>query len=120
MSQNSQVRLSSLLSCKKLYFAGFKDKVHVAIERGINQTIPSLPDAILDLPVSKRATGGYLDPDFPHAINHMIIGNLGCFEVLFMGCDDGDVLAYYVHVLAHHTTELPAAVTTPPVSIVKP
>lgn len=103
-----------------LYFAAFKDKVHVYIPRDIDQLIPSLPDAILDLPVSEKATRGYLDPEYPHAVNHMKVGNMGNREVLFMACDDGDVLAFYTHVLHHHTEELPLDATTGPVSTVAP
>lgn len=45
---------------------------------------------------------------------------MGNREVLFMACDDGDVLAFYTHVLHHHTEELPLDATTGPVSTVAP
>lgn len=35
----------------------------------------------------------------PHCVNHLTIGNLGNYEILLMSCDDGDVLAYYTHML---------------------
>lgn len=75
--------------------------MHVTIPQGLKQILPGKPDLILDLPVSDRSiiVGGYIDVTRPHCVNHMIIGNLGTHEILLMSCDDGDVLAYYTHVI---------------------
>lgn len=80
-----------------MYFAAYQDQVHVTIPRGLKQILPGAADLILNLPVSERAVrvGGYIDDTKPHCVNHMIVGNLGEHEILLMGCDDGDVLAYY-------------------------
>jgi len=103
-----------------MYFTAFKDKVHVSFPRGMKQTIQALPDAILDLPISKKATRGYIDQVYPHSVNNMVVGLLGDLEILLMACDDGDILAYYTHVLYHHTEERPLDVTAVPISVVKP
>lgn len=39
---------------------------------------------------------GYINPSHPHAINHLIVGDLGNDEVLLLACDDGDVIAFRV------------------------
>jgi len=41
-----------------------------------------------------EVVGGYNDITHPHAINHLMIGELGNEEILLMACDDGDILAY--------------------------
>lgn len=37
---------------------------------------------------------GFIRKDYPHAVNHLFIGDLGDQEILVCTCDDGDVLAY--------------------------
>lgn len=39
---------------------------------------------------------GYINPSNPHAINHLIVGDLGNDEILLLACDDGDVIAFRV------------------------
>ena len=39
---------------------------------------------------------GYNDPNSPHAVNHLIVGDIGSEEVLIASCDDGDVVAYTI------------------------
>lgn len=46
-----------------------------------------------------RKTRGYIDNFRPHCVNHMVIGKLGDHEILLLACDDGDVIAYYTHLL---------------------
>jgi hypothetical protein len=85
----------------QLYFAASTDKIHITAPRGLRQTIPGIPDLILDIPRTAAAIklGGYIDESIPHCVNHIKIGNLGNLEVLLIACDDGDVIAYYTHVL---------------------
>lgn len=82
-----------------MYFAAYEDKVHIMYPRGIRQTIPSLPDAILDLPISKNAMPGDIDRYKPHSVNNMIVGLLGNLEILLLACDDGDVMAFVSYFL---------------------
>ena len=35
-----------------------------------------------------------IDPRNPHAVNHMLVGDIGHEEILVVGCDDGDVIAF--------------------------
>ncbi|KAJ5032591.1 uncharacterized protein L3040_009190 [Drepanopeziza brunnea f. sp. 'multigermtubi'] len=82
-----------------LYFVAYGDEIHVTIPRDLRQTLPTTPDVILDLPRSEKAfdVPGILDRIHPHDVNNMKVGLLGDLEILLMGCDDGDVIAYYTH-----------------------
>ena len=46
-----------------------------------------------------------MDHRFPHQVNHIIVGNLGDFEIVLLAYDDGDTLAYYTHSIVHHITQ---------------
>lgn len=86
----------------QLYFAAYQDAIHVTIPRGLQQMLPGKADLVLKPSASPQAlnVGGYIDHLLPHCINHIIVGNLGEYEILLIACDDGDVLAYYTHVIA--------------------
>lgn len=56
--------------------------------------MPSKPELIIEIPTSRPGLRGYLDRRRPHAINHLIVGNLGDEEMLLAACDDGDVVIY--------------------------
>lgn len=58
--------------------------------------IPKKPELVLNLPKSREGLRGYIDPNKPHAVNHLIVADLGTEEVLVAACDDGDVIAYSV------------------------
>jgi CRT10 len=38
---------------------------------------------------------GYLNPSRPHAVNHLLVGELGSEEILLLSTDSGNVAAYY-------------------------
>lgn len=61
--------------------------------------MPKSPEFIIDLCESGSGRRGYLDPSCPHAVNHLMIGDLGNQEILLAACDDGDVISYTVHSL---------------------
>ena len=37
-----------------------------------------------------------MDPSKPHAVNHLIVGDMGDEEIMVVACDDGDVISYTV------------------------
>ncbi|KAI9822232.1 MAG: hypothetical protein M1832_003055 [Thelocarpon impressellum] len=43
---------------------------------------------------------GYIDPRRPHAINHLVVADLGDEEILLCACDDGDVIAYHTRAIS--------------------
>lgn len=58
--------------------------------------MPKKPALIIAIPESRPGLTGYIAPEFPHAINHLIVGDIGNEEVLVVCCDDGDVVGYTV------------------------
>lgn len=65
------------------------------------QILPSV-SLILRPPPSRlgKLTGGVLDRSFPHQVNYVTVGDLGDHEILLLAFDDGDVIAYYTHLIA--------------------
>ncbi|KAI9802805.1 MAG: hypothetical protein M1833_001404 [Piccolia ochrophora] len=65
---------------------------------------PQYPDQILTqepvydfIPlVSSPSRPGYIDVRNPHAINHIVVAELGDEEILVCACDDGDILAWRI------------------------
>ncbi|PBP15351.1 pyridine nucleotide-disulfide oxidoreductase family protein [Diplocarpon rosae] len=91
----------------RLYFAVYGDALHITIPRDLRQTLPAAPDLIIDLPRTEKASEvpGCLDRVHAHDVNNVKVGALGDHEILLMGCDDGDVIAYYTHQLAREATK---------------
>ena len=72
-----------------------------------SQSLPKKPELIIAIPASRPGLRGYIDRDFPHAINHMITGDIGNEEVLVACCDDGDVVGYTVRSIERLLETLP-------------
>ncbi|EFX04718.1 hypothetical protein CMQ_1646 [Grosmannia clavigera kw1407] len=82
----------------QLYFAVYQDKIHVYRPQPAPEILRGPQLILCPGPSSAaRTIGGYIDPKFPHQANHAIVGNLGSQEILLLGYDDGDVIAYYTH-----------------------
>ena len=64
------------------------------------QTLPHHPGLTFHLPVSGPNLLGELDFAHAHAINQIVVGDLGNEELLVCVCDDGDVVAYATRTLA--------------------
>ncbi|KAM3086693.1 hypothetical protein ACMFMG_000818 [Clarireedia jacksonii] len=109
-----RLNLTALSQRYNMYFTAYMDVVHVTRPRNLKQALPSLPDLILRLPVSKHAGPGYIDTLRPHCVNHMLIGKLGEKEILLLASDDGDVTAYYTDLIAQ---DLQGAIRSTPKAI---
>jgi hypothetical protein len=85
------------LSQRRNYlFIAYVDQIHVFKPQLPAQVIPCKPELVLNLPKTRRGLRGYIDPRHPHAVNQLIVAELGIQEVLVAACDDGDVIAYSV------------------------
>ncbi|TAQ89550.1 hypothetical protein B7494_g2147 [Chlorociboria aeruginascens] len=107
-----RLNLVALSQKHNLYFAAYRQYIHVIIPRGMNRTLPGKPSLIINLPRSDKALkiGGYVNPHAPHLVNHIVVGNLGNKEILLIACDDGDVIGYYtdlIHKSVHSSPRLP-------------
>ena len=48
----------------------------------------------LRLPKSSVPKRGFIDPNHPHNVNHLVVAFLGVEEIFLVTCDDGDVLGF--------------------------
>lgn len=92
--------LTALSQYYNLFFIAQVDKIHVFQPHFPSQKISRKLLLIIDLPVSQYARPGYIDNFKPHAVNHLIVGDLGNEEILLVACDDGDVIAYRTRSIA--------------------
>ena len=83
------------------------DQIHVFEPDFPSQTLPKKPEIIIAIPESRPGLTGYIDQDVPHAINHLITGDIGNEEVLVACCDDGDVVGYTVRSIERLLETLP-------------
>lgn len=75
------------------------EHVYVWEPAGSLQTLGSQPEMII-VPVMKNIYAeGHISPQVPHAINHMIIDDLGREEVLLLATDSGNVTGYRVEAI---------------------
>lgn len=73
----------------------YRDEIYVYKPQFPTQALPIRPELILTLPASEPSLTGYIDPRYPHAVNSILVDDLGEEEILAGVCDDGDVLAYH-------------------------
>ncbi|KAJ4394528.1 hypothetical protein N0V93_003747 [Gnomoniopsis smithogilvyi] len=103
-------RLRMNLTCLSqhyvLYFVAYRGYIHVyRPNRNGRSAIQGPPLVILDPEQSKtpmaKFAHGHVNPSCPHEVNHMITGDLGEKEILLIARDNGDVVAWYTHTIAH-------------------
>ena len=93
-----RLNVTALSQVYNLYFVAYKNQIHVSRPRScVTNTLPVYPDLVLKPRASAMShhVGGGIDREFPHQVNHLIVGDLGLKEILLLAFDDGDVIAYY-------------------------
>ncbi|KAH0542417.1 hypothetical protein FGG08_003172 [Glutinoglossum americanum] len=90
----SHTHRTGLSQVRNLYFVAYGDRIWVYQPQFPTQVLRTRPDLILTLPVSRENLTGFVDVNNPHAINQLVVGDLGGEEILACVCDDGDVVAY--------------------------
>ncbi|KAL2828198.1 hypothetical protein BDW59DRAFT_51469 [Aspergillus cavernicola] len=88
--------LTALSQRRNLLFVAYSQQIYVWEPAGASQTLGSKPEMIIN-PVMKEVHGtGYIQPDFPHEINSILVDDLGREEVLLLVTDSGNVCGYRV------------------------
>lgn len=85
---------------RQLYFVAYEESIHIYRPQPAPEILGG-PLAILRPGPSNNslAIGGYIDAEYPHQPNHIVVGDLGSLEVLMLAYDDGDVIGYYTHTI---------------------
>ncbi|KUJ22555.1 uncharacterized protein LY89DRAFT_714330 [Mollisia scopiformis] len=98
-----RLNLVALSTQCNLYVVASEDKLLVFVPLDLRNTLSATPDLEIPLPISKEASmcRGSIDHTHPHCVNNMKMGYLGDLEILAMTFDDGDVIAFYAHVIDH-------------------
>lgn len=81
---------------RNLLFVAYSEVICVYTPSFPDQIITASPKLIITLETSRPGLTGFIDPRRPHAVNHLIVGDIGDEEVLVVACDDGDVISYTV------------------------
>ncbi|KAL9034097.1 MAG: hypothetical protein Q9214_007203, partial [Letrouitia sp. 1 TL-2023] len=89
----SRNNLTALSQYYNLLFIAYRDEIYVYKPSYPDQHVFS-PRAILSLRRSQPGLGGFIDCRHPHAVNHLVVADLGTEELVIVACDDGDVVAY--------------------------
>ncbi|KAI4120648.1 MAG: hypothetical protein LQ338_006860 [Usnochroma carphineum] len=88
--RNNLVALSQYYN---LLFVASLDRILVYQPVNQEQSLGS-PRSTVNLASSNKGLIGYLDPANSHAINQLVVADLGIEEIIVAVCDDGDVVAY--------------------------
>ncbi|KAH0846309.1 hypothetical protein FOPE_11147 [Fonsecaea pedrosoi] len=89
--------LTALSQRFNLYFVATRDTVAVYRPDFPFQKLHRLPALLIVPALANPDADGYIDSQFPHAINHLVVGDLGKEEILLIATDSGNISAYYTH-----------------------
>ncbi|OAP61324.1 hypothetical protein AYL99_03525 [Fonsecaea erecta] len=87
--------LTALSQRFNLYFVATRDTIAVYRPDFPFQKLHRLPALVIVPALANPDAAGYIDDRSPHAINHLIVGDLGKEEILLLATDSGNVSAYY-------------------------
>jgi hypothetical protein len=90
-----RTNLTALSQRYNLYFVATKDTVAVYRPEFPFQKLRRLPALLIPPELAEPSAAGYIDPRTPHAVNHLIVGDLGSEEILLLSTDSGNVVAYH-------------------------
>lgn len=87
--------LVALSQYHNLFFVAARENIRVYEPLDQEQSLSDEPVHIIKLASSGKKLIGYMDPTNSHAINQLVVADLGFEEVIVAVCDDGDVVAYW-------------------------
>ncbi|KAI0175651.1 hypothetical protein GGR52DRAFT_537613 [Hypoxylon sp. FL1284] len=93
-----RLNLTALSQVHNIYMVAYRNSIMVSRPSScVTSAFAVFPTLVLDPPASEASqeVGGYMDTEFPHQVNRLIVGDLGHEEILLLAYDDGDIIAYY-------------------------
>ncbi|RAL08328.1 uncharacterized protein BO97DRAFT_408410 [Aspergillus homomorphus CBS 101889] len=88
--------LIALSQRRNLLFVAYNHQIYVWQPAGSYQTLGSKPEMIITPVMRDPNAEGYISPSTPHAINNILVDDLGREEVLLLVTDSGNVCGYRV------------------------
>ncbi|EEP78696.1 predicted protein [Uncinocarpus reesii 1704] len=85
-------RRTALSQHRNLYFVAFLHQIYVYQPTVFS--VGTTPKLILTPTLKNPAAGGCISPSRPHALNNIVVGDLGNDEILLLATDSGNVSAY--------------------------
>lgn len=91
--------LIALSQRRNLLFVAYSHQIYVWEPAGSFQTLGSKPEMIITPVMKNPQSHGYIAPHYPHAINSILVDDLGREEVLLLATDSGNVTGYRVEAI---------------------
>ncbi|KAL1970275.1 hypothetical protein VTN77DRAFT_5435 [Rasamsonia byssochlamydoides] len=88
--------LTALSQRRNLLFVAYSHQIYVWEPSGPWQVLGSTPGMIITPVMKEPDAEGYISREFPHAINNILVDDLGRDEVLLLATDSGNVCGYHV------------------------
>ncbi|PYH48174.1 uncharacterized protein BP01DRAFT_354016 [Aspergillus saccharolyticus JOP 1030-1] len=88
--------LIALSQRRNLLFVAYNHQIYVWQPVGFYQTLGNRPEMIITPVMREPYAEGYILPSSPHAINNILVEDLGREEVLLLVTDSGNVCGYRV------------------------
>ncbi|KAB8237720.1 uncharacterized protein BDW43DRAFT_264029 [Aspergillus alliaceus] len=91
--------LTALSQRRNLLFVAYRHQIYVWEPAGSFQTLGPNPEIIITPVMKDPHSSGYISPFMPHAINNILVDDLGRDEVLLLVTDSGNVCGYRVEAI---------------------
>ncbi|KAE8372841.1 hypothetical protein BDV26DRAFT_83002 [Aspergillus bertholletiae] len=91
--------LAALSQRRNLLFVAYTHQIYVWEPAGSFQTLGSKPEMIITPVMKDPYSSGHISPHMPHAINNILVDDLGRDEVLLLATDSGNVCGYRVEAI---------------------
>ncbi|RDH37424.1 hypothetical protein BDQ94DRAFT_166618 [Aspergillus welwitschiae] len=91
--------LMALSQRRNLLFVAYSHQIYVWEPSGSFQTLGNKPEMIITPVMKVPHASGYIAPASPHAINNLLVDDLGRDEVLLLVTDSGNVCGYRVEAI---------------------
>ncbi|OJJ43832.1 hypothetical protein ASPZODRAFT_135859 [Penicilliopsis zonata CBS 506.65] len=96
LNVESMLERIALSQRRNLLFTAFTHRIYVWEPAGTLQTLGSEPRMIITPVMKNPESRGYISSRAPHAINNILVDDLGREEVLLIVTDSGNVCGYHV------------------------
>ncbi|KAH8695114.1 hypothetical protein BGW36DRAFT_382143 [Talaromyces proteolyticus] len=94
--------LTALSQRRNLLFVAYNHQIYVWEPVGPRQILGTKPTIIITPVMKEPNAGGYISREFPHAINNIIVDDLGRDEILLLATDSGNICGYHVETIFSH------------------